>query len=519
MGKILPGYQKAIIQDITEAMNANLSQYYAFAGNPVAFVGSTPTTNSSDYSALFTNTWQMLFGKKLTNGDIYPVILNNVWTPGQVYNRYDNTKENLSNYYVVTPPVVQGGDYNVFKCIDNANGAAVQSGSQPGLLDIQQTSFKKADGYVWRYITSIPSAQYVKVATSTYVPATVNTSMIASAYNHSGIEVVPVVSGGSGYASYTNGTVQAVVAGYNNYRIQIETTASADNQFYTGNAIYLYNPQSTTSQIFNIVGYTVDGTSGARYVTLNNPVNPAITIPNNTRYDIAPRVVFETDGVADPVARSIINPNGNSISRIEILSNGFGISWANVSIQSNTTYGSGANVYCIVPPPGGHGSNPEAELGIKGYAVAFSFNGEESGKILGNTVFNKIGLIKNPSYITNTATKSVIRYSNAAFSSVLQGNLSPTSTFQVGHTVIGQESGARGTVAFCNGTNICLTGDKYFNSGENITSSNGLVTCQLLINTLGDVYTKDLVPLYVQNISNVTRSSNQSETFKIIIKV
>jgi hypothetical protein len=507
------------MQDITESITSNLVQYYAFASNPVPFVGATPTLGNNMYSTTFEPTWQMLFGKKLSNTDFTPVVLNTLWTAGNTYNRYDNTVQNLNNFYVVTPPAVVGGEYNVFKCIDNANGSPVQSGSQPSELDKQESTFTKADGYKWRYITSIPSAQYTKIATTLYIPATVNTTMVAAAYNHSGVEVIPVVTPGLGYACHTNGTVQAIKSGTNNYTIQIENTASPENHFYTKNSIYLYNTQATTSQILNIVSYNVDGTTGARYVTLDAPVNTSITIPNNTKYQIAPRVIIESDAVAAPVARCIVNPIGNTISRIEILDSGFGVSWANAYLQSNTTYGSGANLYCIVPPPGGHGSNPAAELVTQGFAISFLFSGYESNTIPGNTVFNKIGILKNPYYISNTGAKTVVQYSNLTFSSVLQGNLSPSSAFTVGETVIGQTTGARGSVAFCNGTNISLTGDKYFDSGENIKSASRELTAQLLINTLGDIYTKDILPLYVQNISNVSRTDQQTEAFKLIIKV
>ena len=39
------------------------------------------------------------------------------------------------------------------------------------------------------------------------------------------------------------------------------------------------------------------------------------------------------------------------------------------------------------------------------------------------------------------------------------------------------------------------------------------------INTLGDLYVKDLKPIYVQNINNINRSGDQTESFKLIIQV
>lgn len=521
MGKILPQYQKAIIEEIISAIASNTSQYYAFAANPIAYSGNTtPTLTSDDYSTSFTNDWQMIFGKKLKSTDIVPVISNKAWKANTVYNRYDNTVANLTNYYTIVPPSTVGGSYNVYKCIDNANNS-------PSLYppdQVQQQSFTKTDGYTWRYITSIPSSLYNKSATNNYAPITSNTTIIASAFSYSGIEVVMINSGGVGYSCYTNGVIQSVS---NSTLLQIQTNSSPDNDFYTKNGIYIYNTGSTTGQLKTIQKYVSNLTGN--WVYLDSPVNTDVIVAgtagsnnlnqNATKYYISPKVVFETDGDGTPAAISYINPSSNSISSIKIIETGTGISWANVSIQSNTTYGSGANLYAIVPPPGGHGSNPQAEMGVNGFVVTFNFSNTESNTILVTTQYNKIGLIKNPYAISQTTKNKTTAYSSNTFSSVLKANLAfGSSIFSTGDTVIGANSGARGTVAFCNSTVVCLTGDKKF-TNERIVSNNGLLSANITINTVGDIFTKDITPLYVQNISNVIRSGNQAESFKLIIKV
>jgi len=80
-------------------------------------------------------------------------------------------------------------------------------------------------------------------------------------------------------------------------------------------------------------------------------------------------------------------------------------------------------------------------------------------------------------------------------------------------------SNAHGTVAFSNGSHIWLTGDKFFSNSEFILSANGLVSAQISINTKGDLYAKDIEPLYIQNIDNVTRSNTQTESYKIVIEI
>ena len=83
-------------------------------------------------------------------------------------------------------------------------------------------------------------------------------------------------------------------------------------------------------------------------------------------YRISPKVLFNSDGDVDPSAYTTVNTSTNSIHSVVMIESGSDVSWANVSIQSNSIYGSGANVYAIVPPAGGHGFDAVSELDVKG---------------------------------------------------------------------------------------------------------------------------------------------------------
>lgn len=512
MGKLLPQYQKSVIEDIVYSITSNVAHYYVFAANPIEIEGNPQVVNTDTYSSTFTNDWQMIFGKRVSNGDIVPVILNNNWTSGTVYNRFDNTVENLSNFYVVAPPGESGGDYRIYTCIDKpANGA----GSVYKPDQVQQTSFTKSDGYTWRYITSITRGQYNKTATNDFCPVTSNSTIVAAAPDYAGIEVVMIKNSGSGYECYGNGVVQSTP---NTTHIQIDPISHPDQDYYTGGSIYFRNVDTNTNQLRTISAYSVNTSSGAKYVTLNEPANIGNITAGITQYDIAPSVVFETDAIVKPTARCFVDPQTNSISSVQMLEKGTNVTWCNVSIQSNTSYGAGANVYAIVPPPGGHGYNPSAQLDIKGFAISFFFANTENNVIPANTLYNKIGLIKNPYTLQDDGTKTNIPYTSNAFSAVLKSTV--TTEFNIGDTIIGLDSKARGTVAFSNSTTLYLTGDKYFSNNETVVSAVSQTTNSVLvINTLGDIYTRDVSPLYVQNITNVTRDPEATESFKLIIKV
>ena len=513
MGKLLPQFTKAVIEDIVSAITSNTAQYYGFVANPILNTGNTPVITSDDYTTTFENEWQMLFGKKLANTDILPIINKNQWAANTVYMRYDNTQDiSNSNFYVSVQPAITGGVWNIFKCIDNG-GNTNPSTQIPD--QIQAASFTKSDGYTWRYITSISNFDYNRLATTTYIPVYPNTTIQAGAYNYSGVEVIPVINSGSGYSTWNNGVVQGIV---NSTLIQIQSAASTSSNFYTRNGIYFYNIGSATGQLRTVSQY-VSNLSG-NWVYLDTQVNTAQIISNQTEYLISPKVVFTTDGDQDPAAYSVINPISNGISNIVIIQTGYGISWANVSIQSNNSYGSGANIYAIVPPAGGHGANPANELMVQGAGFSFNFANTEGNTIPQTVTYNKIGIVKSPYTINaNTGVKGSVPYTGNTFISIIEANVSPATTFTVGDTVTGQTTSALGTVAFSNSTTLYLTGDKYFANNEMIVSSNESQSTSLVINTRGNVYTKDMIPVYIQNINNVNRSSGRVESFKLIVQI
>jgi len=515
MSKILPSYKKSIIEELINSISTNTSNYYIFGANPIEFANTIPTiaNNESNFSYEFIN--RMIFGKKITKNDIYPIINSNLWESNTVYQFYDQTSNTLysnNNYYVVSDPNEVGGVYNVYKCIDNNNGA--NSTVDPGTIGTpsQPTTFQTVDGYKWRYVTTVSATIYNRFFSDDYMPIYANNILVASANNYAGVEKIIVSNTGTGYSAYTNGIIQSIV---NSTLIQIEAVANPSNFYYNNNAIYMYNSSLGTAQLSNVSNYIVNSTGN--WVILEKEANTTIILPSQTEYLITPKLVFDTDGDTFPIGYAIVNTSINAISGVQILDIGSNITRANVYIESS--FGSGANIYAIVPPPGGHGSDPVKELNVKGFVVGIRFsNNENSTIVTSNTVYNKIGIIKNPYILETNNTKGAL-YTANTFDSLLKFTVSPSHTFTLGETVIGSNSKAQGIVVFSNSTQTFLTGEKQFQSGEYVgNTSVGNVTVITIISR-GDIYTKDLSPLYVNNINNVNRSNTQTETFKIFIQV
>ena len=514
MGKILPSYKLSVIKEITDNITSNSSHYYLYASNPIASQQLVEVANN-DLDIYFNTIWYMMFGKKITSKDIYPVIVKNIWSTNTTYSMYDQTSNTLhsnNNFYVISEPSEIGGVYNIYKCIDNANNA--KSIYDPGSIGTptQITTFQTADNYKWKYITTVSASVWDRFNTGEYVPIYANNLLQASAQTYSGVEVVMISNGGINYEAYTNGVVQSIS---NSTLIVLANTASSDNFKYNNNSIYLYSLSTGTSQLKTISNY-IANVSG-KWVYLNEPANTDIIVAGETLYKISPSVIFNTDGDNHPVAYSVVNTSTNSIFSIVILDAGNNISRANVSI--NSTYGSGANLYCIVPPPGGHGAEPARELNVEGMCISVNFSNNESNTITtSNTIYNKIGIIKNP-YQMYANTDKGSRYSNTTFNQLLKANVGMVHSFSVGDTVIGKTSGAKGVVALANATVIYLTGDKFFSNNEYIGNSSVSNVTTITINSLGNLFPNDLTPLYVQNINNIYRNDTTTESFKIIIKI
>lgn len=515
--KILSNYKNEMINELKDNISTGASNYYVFAANPVEIAGDVPDVVTDDYSTQFINNWSMLFGKKLKNTDISAVIKKNNWI-SKVYDFYDNRNPDVlarNNFYAISPIVTVGGYYHIYKCLDNNNNGV--STVDPGSIvnPTQLAPFTLSDKYKWVYIASVSQAEDSKFGTADYFPVTSSPAAVAAAADNSGVEKVVIVNGGSGYRTYANGTVKSIARLGN--VVQLDDTAVRDDNYYQNSSIYFSNEGGIDSQIKTITQHYSN--SVGNWCRLDSTLNVAGIIPNVTKYYISPKVVFDTDGKRDPIAYSVVEPVANSISKIIILDAGSDISWANVSIQSNTVYGTGANLYAIVPPPGGHASNPASELNTLGMSISFNFSDTESNTIYAaNVVYNKIGIIKNPYALNANSSKSTALLTANAFNQVMVANVYPNYVFAKDTLIKGATSGALARVLFSNTSQIYLVGDKSFINGEVIRTPEGN-SVNIEIKTRPSVYTKDINPLYVQNINNVNRANGQVESFKLIIQV
>lgn len=228
-------------------------------------------------------------------------------------------------------------------------------------------------------------------------------------------------------------------------------------------------------------------------------------------------VTITGDGVgANAVA--YINTSSNVVSNIVVTSRGTGYSFATVSITGGG--GSGANARAIIGPYGGHGKDPVYELGGSNVLIDVLIKGNEDSLLNANNDYRQVSIIKDPLAF---GTSNI--FSNSIFSQTLTLALAGSGPEYVDDEYVFQggtlaTSTFSGRVLNWNTTTGIMKLTDYTGT-PTTTTLNGqtsgayrYITSTInpsLRNRSGEV-------LYIDNINPVTRSFDQTENFKIVIK-
>lgn len=350
----------AIVTDQFRILNANNfvesvensnNSYYVFLSLPnptqVGF-GRSETWNTNTPTPIDNFNYQnhvydtMLFGKKITPGNIRRVIRRIDWSQGTRYEMYRHDYSVLSpspltqssrlydaNYYVMN------SDFKVYICIDNGSSQTNLVGNasqdEPKFTDIEPSKAgESGDGYIWKYLFSVNPGDIIKFDSTEYI-------------------TVP-----NNWSSSTDAQIQAVR----------ENGDSSVNQNQI-KKIYIDNRGQNYSnglgQEVNILG---DGNGG--------------------------RVLI--DVVGGRITNTIVSSGGKEYS--------YGIVDLG-SINTNST-GSFGRLIPIIPPSKGHGYDIYNELGTDKVLVYARFDDSTKDFPI-DTKFAQVGILKNPTSIGSTS--------------------------------------------------------------------------------------------------------------------
>lgn len=251
---------------------------------------------------------------------------------GVIANSYSGAQSlQESQFYVMTD------DYNIYKCLDNNDGAL--STVKPA--DIAVDPFTLADGYRWKYMATVQPGKRNKFLTEDYIPVT--TSVNSKYYARGTIRNVRINNTGENYTfasiqidgdGYLENDpvylVQAVIAaGGDNFtaaNIIIDTPVSYSTSWsnntpvfsgvrieYENNIYEIVIPGSTgASGPVHTVGTAQNGSAGLKYLGTIATGNVSVTSGNITSItlDGLVREINITDGGSGYIAAPAITISG-----------------------------------------------------------------------------------------------------------------------------------------------------------------------------------------------------------------
>lgn len=329
MSFIRPEFRTSLVQQITDDILYSRSNFFYFLGKldpwPSEYNIPNPPINSYQEDVTIRN--NLLYMRRLAPTDVSMVIHNYTWTPGNVYDQWDHTREMEARpFYVVTD------EYNVYKCLNNNFGAVSTVKPTGTSLGIINTS----DGYVWKYMYNVPVTKRAKFYSLAQIP--VQRALTDSFYSRGAVEDVVINNGGTGYSSAPattlyvespsgTGTTAVIELAITDGVVTDVTIIEPGSNYVSAPNVVVASPAIGTTAVIELTitdgsvdGFTiVEGGSG--YIS-----SPAATVE-------APRI--------QATAAAYVNGITGEIDSVEITNPGAGYT----STPTITVLGDGSNKY------------------------------------------------------------------------------------------------------------------------------------------------------------------------------
>lgn len=355
----------------------------------------------------------ILFGKRCESSDIKFMIKYYPWQKDTVYTQYDD-KVNLENsnfYSVVGPTNNDSGDYRVYKCLSNNNGAASTTPPNYNPTTDRQI-YRTPDGYVWKFMYYITEQQFEAYNAIGFVPLIepfdinpANTSITGSEV--SDIFVENYIDN-AGYASVDNGII-AGPPGNDSTLLLRNDFLSEINNYYSGMTIYITISGSTESKAYVIDTYTWDAAADrGRLKVIGDPRGDGVII--NSSFKIVPTVTIQGDGTGAVAIPRVVE---GRITNIEVIETGTGYNNISATVvdptfdfspDDPTSIDVRAVLRPVLSPFGGHNYNLIDELHCR-HVLLYSYITETDNNQIGATnSYSSVGLIKNPTFTPDPET-------------------------------------------------------------------------------------------------------------------
>lgn len=505
-------------KDVITRQVGNTRVYFAYGKNYAWANDSAPDQANTSVDA-FNNLWKNMIGAKLLAGnEVRHVVPRFDWVANNIYAAYDHCACSLNLYDGNTEFYILTTDYNVYKCISN-NMTMIQNTSNLTISTGSGNSVTTVNlsGWMANSNVSIANNHWLVVNNK-------NIAVVGSNPSSNTITITPGIPGNlisnSIYVVaytppsrimptqiYLNRSVEELDGYVWKYMYTVET---ADRTRFTTDQ---YIPVKTVLYNDNSLQWGVQANAVFGAIECIEIVNPG----SNFRDSNTLTLTITGDGTG-ATANLRVNTVSNTLSNIAIFNKGAGYTYANVTITDSSGNGVNGSARAIISPAGGHGSDAIAELGGSYLILNPRFSGSENDKFPTTNEYRQVALIVNP-LVRDTANIAA----NVAYSQYLTAILDTSTTSFLQDEIVYQ-----GSSFAASSFNARVL--EYSNNTVKLTDVSGSITAGTLIGAnsgvsrfVQDTRNKELESytgklLYIDNIVPITRASDQTEDFKIVLK-
>jgi hypothetical protein len=390
--------------------------YFMISSTVIGELNRIPAVNSLHSKMEFKES--ILFGKQVFNSDIKFMIKYYPWQKDALYTQYDDLIDlEQSNFYsVVGPTNNDSGDYRIYKCLSNNNGAlsTVPPNYNP---TTENQIYRMPDGYVWKFMYYLTEQQFEAYNASGFIPLVgtfeINPDPEADANNViTGSEVSDIFVenyiDNAGYPTLESGIVVGPPG--NNGEIVIQSSfLSQISNYYAGMTIYLNTPNNV-AYTYVVDSSTYDETARVvRLRVVGDPKGDGVII--NSTLKIVPTVEILGDGEGAVAIPRVVE---GTITNIELLETGSNYNNITARIvdpifdfepdEDDNPVDVRATLRPVLSPLGYHGFNLIDEMHCRHVLLYAYITETDNNKIGKSNSYSAVGIVKNPEFTPDPET-------------------------------------------------------------------------------------------------------------------
>jgi hypothetical protein len=475
------------------------NQFYMALGRPNAWADDTSPTVPYENDYANNTLWENMFAmKKLDATDIVHCATRNLWVSGTTYIENDDQDTNIESkkYFVITD------NNNVYMCLKAGAGT---SSTNPDIIGVQTSgvlNHSGSDGYIWKYMFTVPTADVTKFLTSTFIPvrliesapvagsdtALTNQWSVQQAAIDGAIYNMKITAGGTGYTSTPTLTITGDGTG-----------ATATATLTSGVITDITMTAAGTGYTHATVAVSVSGGSGGAVRPVIGPPGGYGASPTN---DLRAHYVTINKAFTGDESASI--PDANDFRQIAILKNP-----TTLAASSTAIGGAGSMVvgqfYKILTLGNSSAANWATAGAPADYVVGTVFKAIATT----STGTGTVGAIASATAYNTCSSLTVATGNTFPSDQVVEGTITGAKAFVVEYNATSGvlhyiQNEATGFVAFTASDYIREEGTSI--AGQDCTA----VTAPLINHHSGDV-------MFIENKTATSRATDQVETVRLVV--